>query len=266
MIRAHTRSAAMVRAIARSRSQPLAARPSPRRTMREKLSITSKPSACGLATSNLQLLVPRSSAASGRGVRPGSADPVMVGVGAMGQADRLSLPTAARQGLPSALAESEALGLGVPDDGSRKSGRGDLERSDRGAEGAPRGPVAHRMMRPDRAAAMLGALALCACSSSDPQTPPIACPTAVLLDGADRTSAYRTGAERRPDNLRYMAALLNLASDSREVGEGIVVALCFDVLAERGAAVSDAESLEYFVAPVGSEYLIPHLAVVARCG
>src|SRR5690606_36670086 len=114
MIRAHTRSAAMVRAIARSRSQPLAARPSPRRTMREKLSITSKPSACGLATSNLQLLVPRSSAASGRGVRPGSADPVMVGVGAMGQADRLSLPTAARQGLPSALAESEALGLGVP--------------------------------------------------------------------------------------------------------------------------------------------------------
>ena len=100
---------------------------------------------------------------------------------------------------------------------------------------------------------MLGALALCACSSSDPQAPPIACPTAVLLDGADRTSAYRAGAERRPDNLRYMAALLNLASDCREVDEGIDVDLSFDVLAERGAAVSDTEELEYFVATVGPD-------------
>ena len=44
MIRADTRSAAMVRAIAPWLSQPCAARPSPRRTIREKLSITSKPS------------------------------------------------------------------------------------------------------------------------------------------------------------------------------------------------------------------------------
>jgi hypothetical protein len=71
MMRAQTRSAAMVRAIARSLSQPLPATPSPNRTMREKLSTTWNPSPSARATSNRQLLVPRSSAAilsgSGRG-------------------------------------------------------------------------------------------------------------------------------------------------------------------------------------------------------
>ena len=61
---AQIRSAAIVRAIAASDSTPLAASPSPSRTMREKASTTRKPLARGRrATSSRQLLVPRSSAA-----------------------------------------------------------------------------------------------------------------------------------------------------------------------------------------------------------
>ena len=58
------RRAAMVRAMAASLSRLLAARPSPRRTMREKLSTTRNPVGSGTAISRRQLLVPRSSAAS----------------------------------------------------------------------------------------------------------------------------------------------------------------------------------------------------------
>ena len=59
---AHTRSADSVRCMAVSLSRFVAAKPSPRRTMREKLSTTRKPSPCSAATSRRQLLVPRSSA------------------------------------------------------------------------------------------------------------------------------------------------------------------------------------------------------------
>src|SRR5215469_14512451 len=53
----------MVRAIAASESIPVADRPSPRRTMREKASMTRKPRPAPRATRRRQLLVPRSSAA-----------------------------------------------------------------------------------------------------------------------------------------------------------------------------------------------------------
>ena len=59
------------RSIARSLSRPVACRPSPRRTMRLKLSSTRKPSGVGAPTSRRQLLVPRSNAANaGAGGRP----------------------------------------------------------------------------------------------------------------------------------------------------------------------------------------------------
>ncbi len=60
---AQTDSAASARSIAASDSRPVACSPSPRRTMRLKLSITRKPAPQGVPMSSRQLLVPRSSAA-----------------------------------------------------------------------------------------------------------------------------------------------------------------------------------------------------------
>ena len=61
---AQTLRASMVRSMAARESEPLAPSPSPRRTIRENASTTRNPSPRGRATSNRQLLVPRSSAAS----------------------------------------------------------------------------------------------------------------------------------------------------------------------------------------------------------
>lgn len=97
----------------------------------------------------------------------------------------------------------------------------------------------------------LGLLALGACGSSDPPPPPPPCPTALLLGGADRISAYRPGAEARPSELRYVAALSNLQSTCRydEDGQGVEVDLSFHLIAERGPALSDTpEEVTYFVA------------------
>jgi len=60
---AQTRSASIVRAIAASDSLPVAASPSPSRTMRENASITRNPPPVRRAIRSRQLLVPRSSAA-----------------------------------------------------------------------------------------------------------------------------------------------------------------------------------------------------------
>ena len=54
--------AANVRAIASPDRRPVSATPSPRRTMREKASITRNPAGSGLATRRRQLLLPRSRA------------------------------------------------------------------------------------------------------------------------------------------------------------------------------------------------------------
>jgi hypothetical protein len=104
--------------------------------------------------------------------------------------------------------------------------------------------------------ALSSLLALAACGSSDPEMPPAqACPAAALLSGAERTSAYRGGAGDRREDLRYVAALTNLASTCRYYEDGtkrgVDVDLTFDLIAERGPALSGVEELTYFVATVG---------------
>ena len=108
-----------------------------------------------------------------------------------------------------------------------------------------------------RAAVVAGILAVGACSSSTPEAPPPPCPTALLLDGAERTSAYRAAAEAapRPDDLRYVAVLRDLTSSCRYYDDGskqgVDVDLTFNLIAERGPALSGVEELTYFVATVG---------------
>lgn len=106
------------------------------------------------------------------------------------------------------------------------------------------------------AAALGGALALAGCAASEPELPPAqTCPSALLLDGADRISAYRDGTERRPDELRYVAILTDLSSSCRyhsdASGNGVDVDLNFKLIAERGPALSGSEEVTYFVATVG---------------
>jgi hypothetical protein len=121
------------------------------------------------------------------------------------------------------------------------------------------GPIVIPIARPRvcRGAIAVGVLALGACGSSDPEPPPPPCPTALLLDGAETTSAYRAGAAPRPAELRYLAVLRDLASACRyyedSSGQGVDVSLSFNLIAERGPALSDSEQLTYFVATVGPD-------------
>jgi hypothetical protein len=99
-------------------------------------------------------------------------------------------------------------------------------------------------------------LALAACGTADPELPPAdPCPAALLLNGAERISAYRDGAEPRPDELRYVAVLTDLSSSCRyyndDSGQGVDVDLSFKLIAERGPALSGTEEVTYFVATVG---------------
>jgi hypothetical protein len=97
-------------------------------------------------------------------------------------------------------------------------------------------------------------LALAACSSAEPEVPPAeACPAALLLDGAERTSVYRDDAAPRPDELRYIAGLSDLASNCRYVDEGVEIDLAFTLTAERGPAFSAPEEVSYFVATLGPD-------------
>ena len=99
----------------------------------------------------------------------------------------------------------------------------------------------------------LAALALAACGTSAPEAPP-ACPTALVLQGAERTASYSPGAERRPDALRHLAVMTNLASGCRFGTDGVDLDLAFDLIAERGPASSaGAVDLRYFVATIGPE-------------
>jgi hypothetical protein len=109
-------------------------------------------------------------------------------------------------------------------------------------------------LRSGCAPALLGVLALAACGSAEPELPPApACPAALLLDGAARTTVYRAGAEPRPDALRYIAGLSDLASNCRYVDEGVEVDLAFTLTAERGPAFSTPEEVAYFVATLGPD-------------
>ena len=111
-------------------------------------------------------------------------------------------------------------------------------------------------MQAGRATALWGLLAVASCGTPDPQLPLAEpCPAATLLSGAERTSGYRAGAEPIPGELRYVAALTNLASTCRYYEDGtkrgVDVDLTFDLIAERGPALSGVEELTYFVATVG---------------
>jgi hypothetical protein len=101
----------------------------------------------------------------------------------------------------------------------------------------------------------LGLLALGACGTSAPEPPPPLCPSTLLLEGAERTTTYRAGAQPRPSELRYLAVLRDLTSACRyysgQDGEGVDVDLTFNLIAERGPALSDSEEVIYFVATVG---------------
>lgn len=99
----------------------------------------------------------------------------------------------------------------------------------------------------------LGALALAGCASDQgpaPQAP--ACPSALILQGAERTAAYAPGADPSPSALQHMAVLTNLATACRFVEDGVDVDLAFDLIVERGPAMAgDAAELTYFVATLG---------------
>ena len=81
-------------------------------------------------------------------------------------------------------------------------------------------------------------LALGACGSTAPAPPaPPLCPATLLLEGAERTTTYRAGAEARPSEIRYLAVLRDLTSACRYYsgGDGAGVDVDLDVQPDRGA-------------------------------
>ena len=97
------------------------------------------------------------------------------------------------------------------------------------------------------------ALALAGCASDESPAPqPPACPPTLILQGAERTAAYSPGADPTPSALQHMAVLTNLASACSFGGDGVDVDLAFDLIAERGPAMTgDTAELTYFVATLG---------------
>jgi hypothetical protein len=98
-------------------------------------------------------------------------------------------------------------------------------------------------------------LALGACGSTAPAPPPAPlCPATLLLEGAERTTTYRAGAEPRPGELRYLAVLSDLTSTCRYQDEGVEVDLTFSLTAERGPTFFSApEEVTYFIATLGPD-------------
>ena len=102
----------------------------------------------------------------------------------------------------------------------------------------------------------LGLFALAACGSTEPQPPPPLCPATLLLDGAERTTAYRAD-DARPSEIRYLAVLRDLTSTCHyyngQDSSGVDVDLSFKVIAERGPAFSGGDELTYFIATMGPD-------------
>ncbi len=96
-------------------------------------------------------------------------------------------------------------------------------------------------------------LAACASSKPAPRPVPPACPAALVLEGAERTTSYR-GGERSPDALQYLAVLTHLQSTCSYNDKGVDVDLGLDLIAQRGpAAAQEKVPLTYFIATVGPE-------------
>jgi hypothetical protein len=124
-------------------------------------------------------------------------------------------------------------------------------------------PASGRTPRPEpwrlwrRVLPGLGLLALGACGSTEPAPPPPPCPATLLLDGAERTTAYRASAEVRASEIRYLAVLRDLTSACRYYsggdGAGVDVDLNFNLIAERGPALAGSEELTYFIATMGPD-------------
>ena len=94
---------------------------------------------------------------------------------------------------------------------------------------------------------------IAACSSDRSQMPP-ACPTAVLLEGAENISTHVPASGRRPEDLQLVAALSGLVSACQVAGPDVDVALAFNVLGERGPAYGTPPvRLTYFIATVGPD-------------
>jgi hypothetical protein len=103
---------------------------------------------------------------------------------------------------------------------------------------------------PLAAAALALLLSACAGSSSSSSNP-AACPTVLLLKGAERTAAYRPGPDPRPADLEYLAVMTNLATACTYTEDGADVALRFDLIGEKGPAYESGPlSLTYFVATI----------------
>jgi hypothetical protein len=102
----------------------------------------------------------------------------------------------------------------------------------------------------------LGALLLAACASSESAPPPVppVCPSALILQGAERTAAYAPGAGTDPSALQHLAVVTNLASACRFDQDGVDVDLAVDLIAERGPALAgDQVELTYFVATLAAD-------------
>ena len=102
---------------------------------------------------------------------------------------------------------------------------------------------------------LLAGTVLAACAGGDDEAPaplPPACPGALILQGAERTTAFAPGAGNRPSALQHLAVVTNLASACRFDESGVDVDLAFDLIVERGPAMTgDEVELTYFVATLG---------------
>jgi hypothetical protein len=97
-------------------------------------------------------------------------------------------------------------------------------------------------------------LAACASKEETPTPPPPVCPSALILQGAERTAAYAGNATERPDALEHLAVVTNLSSACRFDEAGVDVDLAFDLIVESGPALAgDAVELTYFVATLAAD-------------
>ncbi len=94
--------------------------------------------------------------------------------------------------------------------------------------------------------------ALSACGTKPPQPP--ACPTVLLLKGAERTAGYRPGSGSHPADLDHLAVLTGLVSACRYDADGAEVGLRFNLIAEKGPAYGGGPlRLTYFIATLSPD-------------